>query len=80
MARGDDGDDKPKRGGAPAKFEGLRAGTTILKEDPFACILYSRYRKIRCDHCFKKYVNPLLTHLDVFKRKLLFPGVTLRHV
>lgn len=54
MARGDDG---PKRGGAPVKFEGLRAGTTILKEDPFACILYSRYRKVRCDHCFKKYVK-----------------------
>ncbi|XP_063707747.1 histone-lysine N-methyltransferase SMYD3-like [Culicoides brevitarsis] len=47
MARGD-------KGGPAAKFEGIRAGTTILKEDPFACILYSRYRKVRCDHCFKK--------------------------
>lgn len=55
MARGD-GEDRPKKGGPPPKFEGLRAGTTILKEDPFACILFSRYRKVRCDTCFRKFV------------------------
>lgn len=49
MARGDD--KKPA-----GKFEGIPKGTTILKEDPFACILFSRYRKIRCDTCFKKLV------------------------
>lgn len=61
MARGD---------AAPAKFEGIRAGKTILKEDPFACILFSRYRKIRCDNCFKKYEFFLLFKRETKKSKI----------
>jgi len=33
---------------------GLVKGTTVLSEDPFAFILYSKYRKQRCDFCFKR--------------------------
>lgn len=48
MGRGD------ARAGGRQEYSGLRKGTTVLSEDPFAFILYSRYRKQRCDYCFAR--------------------------
>lgn len=31
----------------------IRKGKCILKEQPFVYVLKSKYRKERCDHCFK---------------------------
>lgn len=48
MARGEG------RGGGKTESTGLKKGTKVLSEDPFAFILYSRYRLQRCDFCFAR--------------------------